>query len=228
MRNMEQLKELQEPSLVNQPEGSIFEQSLNAPWKVWNQIHSWLVLPWVRLLFVLNGIAWGTDWRFYGVPIVQKHRDSQMRFGTGLRLRSSMRSNPLGPNHPVILATWKPGACLEIGSNFAMTGGCICAEEEITIGDNVVVGANTTIVDTDFHPLESQKRLLSAPNAETARVLIEDRVFIGMNCLILKGVRIGEGSVIGAGSVVTREIPAGVIAAGNPALILRRFSSTVH
>jgi acetyltransferase-like isoleucine patch superfamily enzyme len=225
---MEQLGEFQEHSPVDQPEGSIFEQGLNAPWKVWNQIHSWLVLPWVRLVFASNGITWGTDWRFYGVPIVQKHRDSQMFFGPGLRLRSSLRSNPLGPNHPVILATRKPGACLEIGAHFAMTGGCICAEENIAIGDHVVVGANTTIVDTDFHPLEFQMRLLSGANAETARVLIEDRVFIGMNCLILKGVRIGEGSVIGAGSVVTREIPAGVIAAGNPAQILRQFSYTVH
>jgi acetyltransferase-like isoleucine patch superfamily enzyme len=221
---MEQLRELQEQTRSERLKGSAFEEGWNAPWKVWNHLHSWLILPWVRLMFAFKGISWGADWRFYGVPIIQKHRESQMCFGSGLRLRSTLRSNPLGPNHPVILATWKAGACLEIGAGFAMTGGSICAEEHICIGDQVVVGANTTIVDTDFHPLEAHRRFISPAEAETSPVVIENQVFIGMNCLILKGVRIGEGSMIGAGSVVTSDLPAGVIAAGNPARILRWIS----
>ena len=53
---------------------------------------------------------------------------------------------------------------------------------------------------------------------------VEDDVFIGMNCLILKGVTIGKGSVIGAGSVVVKNIPSGVIAAGNPARVIREMT----
>jgi acetyltransferase-like isoleucine patch superfamily enzyme len=170
----------------------------------------------VWALFLLNGIPWKRNWRFFGVPILQKHRGSQMRFGDGLQLRSTVRSNPLGANHPVVLCTWQAGAVLQIGENFAMTGGSIIAAERIVIGDNVNVGANTTIMDTDFHPLEVQSRRSDAEPAKTALVTIEDDVFIGMNCLILKGVTLGQGSVIGAGSVVTKDVPPNTVVAGNP------------
>jgi carbonic anhydrase/acetyltransferase-like protein (isoleucine patch superfamily) len=190
-------------------------------WKIWNEVWRRLAWPRVRLAFALNGIAWGSDWRLYGAPIIQKHRDSRMQFGPGLSLRSSARSNPLSPNHPVVLATWQAGAVLEVGAQFAMTGGTLCAAERITIGDRVTVGANCTIVDTDFHPPEVALRQISPNGAETAPVAIEDNVFIGMNCLILKGVTIGRGSVVGAGSVVTRDAPPGVIIAGNPARVVR-------
>lgn len=144
-----------------------------------------------------------------------------MRFGPRLGLRSRVRSNPLGPNHPVILCTWQAGAVLTIGADFGMTGGSIVAAECITIGDRVTIGANTTIIDTDFHPLDPEQRRLHPQEARTAPVVIEDDVFIGMNCLILKGVTIGRGSVIGAGSVVTKSVPPGVIVAGNPERMIR-------
>jgi acetyltransferase-like isoleucine patch superfamily enzyme len=201
-------------------------QVRDTPWKIWNEIWRWIAYPRVRLLFALNGIAWGSGWRVHGVPIIQKHRHSQMIFGPGLGLRSSVRSNPLGPNHPVVLTTWQAGAVLEIGANFAMTGGTICATKRIIIKNNVTVGANTTIADTDFHPLHPEVRRLHPQEAQTAPILIEDSVFIGTNCLILKGVTIGQGSVVGAGSVVTKDVPPNVIAAGNPARIVRELCAS--
>ena len=93
--------------------------SFDTPWKVTNEIIRRVTYPYLRLLFSLNKIQWGPGWKLYGVPIIQKHRRSIMRFGPGFSLRSSMRSNPLGANHPVILCTWQPGAVLEIGDNFA-------------------------------------------------------------------------------------------------------------
>ena len=182
-----------------------------------------MAYPSVRLLFACSGIHWGCDWRFYGVPIIQKHRRSWMSFGPGLRLRSSVRSNPVGPNHPVVLCTWEEGARLEAGADFFMTGGTLCAAERIIIGSHVSVGANTIIVDTDFHPLDPDLRRLSPAEAKSAPVVIEDNAFIGMNCLVLKGVTIGQDSVVGAGSVVTRDVPPRTIVAGNPAKGVREL-----
>jgi len=196
---------------------------IETPWKIWNEISRFLVLPVVRVIFLFYGIPWKKRWKFFGVPIIEKHRNSKMIFGDGLQLRSTIIANPLGANHPVVLCTWNPGASLIIGNNFGMTGGTICAAESITIGNNVAVGANTTIIDTDFHPLDPQVRKAAPSRGCTSPIVIEDDVFIGMNCLILKGVCIGRGSVIGAGSVVTRSIPAGVIAAGNPARVIKKL-----
>lgn len=195
--------------------------ALDTPWKLWNEVGRWLGLPWNWWLFRRNGIPWGKGWRLYGAPIVLKHRHSRMEFGEGLQLRSNRRSNPLAPNHPVVLCTWQAGAELRVGAHFAMTGGVICAARQIVIGDWVTVGANTTIVDTDFHPLQPEHRRLQPQEAAVAPVVIEDEAFIGMNCLILKGVRLGRGCVIGAGSVVTRDVPPGAVAAGNPAQVIR-------
>ncbi len=197
---------------------------MDTPWKLHNNLFRFILHPWMRISFFAKGISWGRGWRFYGLPIVQKHRKSRMKFGNGLQLRSTARSNPLGANHPVILCAWQAGAVLQIGDNFAMTGGSIIAAEKITIGDNVNVGANTTIMDTDFHPLDMQARRLDSQPAKTAPIVIQDGVFIGVNCLILKGVTIGHGSVIGAGSVVTKNVPPGVIVAGNPARVLGNVS----
>ncbi len=157
----------------------------------------------------------------YGLPIIQKHRQSRMSFGSGLQLRSTVRSNPLGPSHPVFLSTRRSNSVLEIGDEFAMSGGTLCAAEKIIIGNRVTVGANSIVVDTDFHPLRPEERLANLPAEETAPVRIEDDVFIGTSCLILKGITIGRGSVIGAGSIVTQNIPPAVIAAGNPARVIR-------
>lgn len=95
----------------------------------------------------------------------------------------------------------------------------LVAAERIQIGQRVQVGANCTIADTDFHPLTAAGRAQDfLAGAHAAPITIEDDVFIGMQCLILKGVTIGRGSVVGAGSVVTRDVPAGVVVAGNPAV----------
>lgn len=117
------------------------KRTIDTPWKVWNEVWRWLVYPKVRLLFAYNGIPWGRGWRFHGIPTIQKHRGSRMSFGPGLGMRSSVRSNPLAPNHPVVLTTWQREARLKVGANFAMTGGTLCAAERNIIGNNVAVGA---------------------------------------------------------------------------------------
>jgi acetyltransferase-like isoleucine patch superfamily enzyme len=204
----------------------IIDQVLDMPWKAATELGAWLSYPRVRLLFWGMNLPWDPSWRFYGVPIIQKHRRSTMRLGGGLQLRSSVRSNPLGPTHPVILCTWQTGALLEIGTDFAMTGGSVVAAEHVTIGDRVTVGANCTITDSDFHSLILAERERQPSGGMTIPVVIEDDVFIGMNCLILKGVHIGRGCVVGAGSVVTRNVPPNSVVAGNPARVIDTLEHT--
>lgn len=205
---------------------SNFTHALETPWKARNEIERLLLLPLARMQFALAGVSWGEGWRLYGLPIIQKQRSSILTIGARLNLRSTVRSNPLGPAHAVILSTRRPGAMLVIGDDFGMTGGSIVCEERVTIGQRVTIGANAIIVDTDFHPLDAVIRQQNPTDGATRPVVIEDDVFIGMNTLVLKGVTIGRGSVIGAGSVVTRDVPAGVIAAGNPARVIRENTKT--
>ena len=202
-------------------ESQIPKDILDTPWKLVSELRRLLALPYVRFYFALNGVAWGRGWKVYGRPIIQRHRTSHLSIGQGLYLRSFPSSNPLGPYRPVILSTRSRNAVLRIGDDVGITGGTLCAARRIEIGDRVFIGANAIIVDTDFHPIDPEHRRQAPQDGAVAPVIIEDDVFIGMSSLILRGVHIGRGSVIGAGSVVTTSVPPGVICAGNPARVVR-------
>lgn len=199
----------------------MWAKSIAAPWGVFNESTRLLLLPLVRFYFILWGVPWRRGWSIFGLPIIQRYRGSQIMLGNNLSLRSTWGSNPLAPAHPVVLATRTAEAQIAIGDDVGITGGTICASLSVTIGDRVLVGSDVTIVDTDFHPLDMAARRNFDQVGECAPVVIESDVFIGMKAIILKGVRIGRGSVIGAGSVVTRDVPPHSICAGNPASVVR-------
>ena len=196
-------------------------QARDMPWKASNELRRWLILPFVW--WRLRGLSLGGGWRCYGLPIIQRHRQSEIRVGRRLALRSSPASNPLGPNRPVIISTRRAGASITIGDDFGMTGGSLVCEQRISIGDRVWVGANAIITDTDFHPLDPEQRRTQPSAANTAPVTIADDVFVGMNALVLKGVTIGAGSVLAAGCVVARDVPPRSVVAGNPARVVREL-----
>lgn len=195
----------------------------NSPWKITSELRRLLIFPFVRLNFIFTGISWNSGWKIYGMPILQRQRMSRIEIARGLYLRSFAASNPLGPYRPVILTTRSSHARIVIGEDVGITGGTICAEESIEIGDRVLIGANCILVDTDFHPVDIPTRRIAPQRGRVAPISIGDDVFIGMNSLILKGVQIGQKSVIGSGSVVTKDVPPGVIYAGNPARLVRHL-----
>ena len=132
-------------------------------------------------------------------------------------------------------ALGEKGVCA-IGDFSLVNGALIMAEERIEIGSHCLISWNVGIADSDFHPLEPAQRIIDAhalapffkdrpprPRLRTAPVIIEDNVWIGMNAIILKGVRIGENSVVAAGSVVTKSIPRNVVVAGNPAIMVKEL-----
>ena len=134
---------------------------------------------------------------------------------------SRASSNPAGLPHPTILAALVPGSVIRIGENTGISGAAIAARCGITIGRNVLIGAGACIWDTDFHPIDPyERRTHPTHKASCAPVFIQDDVFIGARAMILKGVTIGWGAVIGAGAVVTKDVGACQIAAGNPARIV--------
>jgi acetyltransferase-like isoleucine patch superfamily enzyme len=88
----------------------------------------------------------------------------------------------------------------------------------ISIGRRCLFGPGVHVYDSDFHPLAASDRRGTA--ARMARVEIGDDVFIGTNALILKGVSVGDGSVVGAAAVVVADVPPGAVVAGNPARVV--------
>ena len=128
------------------------------------------------------------------------------------------------------LATEK-NALIEIGDYCFIGSATIAASKQIIIGNYVYIAGGVTIVDTDFHPIDPAERLRDTiaistvgdktrrPHFESAVVIIEDDVWIGFNATILKGVTIGKGSIIQPGAVVIKNVPAGSMVSGNPAII---------
>jgi len=96
----------------------------------------------------------------------------------------------------------------------------ISAAKSIRIGDNCMFAANVTISDSDWHGIYNRIR----PFRCTKPVVIENNVWLGERVIVTKGVTIGENSVVGAGSVVTKSIPANSVAAGNPARIIKTIN----
>lgn len=162
-----------------------------------------------------------------GRPIVSLARGSRVQIGERCVLCSDSQINALGVNHPVVLRTLSPGAEIVIGADTGMSGGSICAAGSIRIGAGCLIGANVTLADTDFHALNPANRRYnrSPDDIGVAPIVIGDNVFIGADTFVLKGVRVGKNSVIGAGSVVTRDVPENAVAAGNPARVIRSIST---
>ncbi|MEZ6123683.1 MAG: acyltransferase [Planctomycetaceae bacterium] len=147
-----------------------------------------------------------------------------MKLGENLTLLNDSRYNRAGINHAVQLVCVR-GAALTIGKNVGISGGAIFCTTAVTIGDNVLLGVNCSVFDTDFHAMDYRDRRLGRPG-KSSPVIIEDDVWLGANVTVLKGVTIGARSVVGAGSVVTTSIPADTFAAGAPARGIRSLAAS--
>lgn len=90
------------------------------------------------------------------------------------------------------------------------------------IGNNVLIGSGCVICDSDAHPIHPSERQ-NHELTKSSPIIIGNDVFIGARSIILKGVTIGEGAVIGAGSVVTKDVPSMCVYAGNPAILIKKM-----
>ena len=165
-----------------------------------------------------------SSFRTNGIPFIMVACGGRFSLGKNFAMNNGIKGNPIGCYERCTFFVDK-GAEIVIGDHVGISQTALISHCSIRIGNNVKIGGGTCVYTTDFHSLdpiirassEDQKHRKSAP------VTIEHDAFIGARCIILKGVTIGENSIVGAGSVVTKSIPANEIWAGNPAKFIRKI-----
>lgn len=189
---------------------------------------------------IIRGIMWGIDYiltemtfrgngvkfsrfRTGGRPYVIVARGGKMTIGRNFAMNNGIKHNPIGMPQPCTFFVDR-GCTLTIGDNVGVSQTALIAHADLSIGDNVKIGGGTCVYTSDFHSLDATIRASKDDMKHRVNmpVFIEHDAFIGARCLILKGVTIGACSIIGAGSVVTKPVPAGEIWAGNPARFIRK------
>lgn len=156
--------------------------------------------------------------------IIRFHGNGKICLGEEVEVNSApLLGNPVGINCRTHLCAYD-SAYLKIGNNVGISGATIVAHCGIIIEDNVLIGGGTQIYDTDFHSIFYNERLSNTvPLGKT--VIVKRGAFIGGNSIILKGVTIGERSVVGAGSVVANDIPSDEVWGGNPARFIKKINN---
>ena len=182
----------------------------------WNRVYFLKIVSTLiaQIKFRLWGITFGKKLHVIGRIIVFRNPESIIRIGNHCVFNSSSKLNFRGINHPCILQTGTKDAKIIIGNHVEMSGCSIVCNDSVMIGNNVLFGANCQIGDRDGH----QDRYASKP----APIIIEDGVWLGMNVTVLKGVTIGKNTIIGANSLVTKDIPANCIAVGSPCKVIKQ------
>ena len=162
----------------------------------------------------------GKNVKIYGKMYLDLKENSKLIIGDNVIFRNKTIYNFVGIAKESSIYV-NSNAILEIGENSGFSGVSIFCAKGIKIGEYCNLGGNTSIWDTDFHPLDWDLRRHTLSGTKTAPIFIGDDVFIGAHCLILKGVLIGDRSILGAGSVLTKNINSDCIYAGNPAKFIR-------
>jgi acetyltransferase-like isoleucine patch superfamily enzyme len=139
--------------------------------------------------------------------------------GNRVRILSGY-SNYVGANNPTAFFVCNGGE-INIQDDCGLSNLTISCRKRIDILEGTFIGGGSRIYDNDFHQMDPQSRLSNQGSVSSAPICIGPRAFVGAHCIVLKGVTIGEGAVIGAGSVVTRDVPAFEIWAGVPAKKIR-------
>lgn len=196
---------------------------LGTYYKIKTSINTFFVRSYLQIRF--KHVKWAKGIEIRGGISIKIHKSSVLSIGDNCIFNSNSKFNLVGINKKVTIAVSKNSE-LVIGRNCGFSGTSIYAASKIVIGDYCNFGGNVFIWDTDFHPLDyAERRVHNAEKIKSSPVIIGDDVFVGANSIILKGVKIGTRSIIGAGSVVTKDIPADEIWAGNPARYIRKIQT---
>jgi len=171
-----------------------------------------------RLKLRALGCPVGKGLKIDGKLWVWAQKKGCIRLGDSVKINSRFGSNLVGLTNPAVFQCLD-GGTITIGNHSGLSSPILSARSSITIGEHTLIGGNVRIFDHDYHSLDFAKRggKETSSDVKTRPVQIGNNVFIGTNAMILKGVTIGDRAIIGAGSVVSKDVPADEIWAGNPA-----------
>lgn len=195
-----------------------------------SKICSSLYIGWNKIYFFLNNIKCGKNFRVFNHLYLKIHVGALVQIGNNCTIMSGAGLNPLSRNIKTCIYVGKK-ATLKLGNDVGISSSTLGVKESVSIGNSVAIGADCIIMDTDAHNLDWKIRCSEETNeygesvdmvtAASAPIVIEDNVLVGARCIILKGVTIGARSIIGSGSIVTKDIPSDCIAAGNPCKVIK-------
>lgn len=195
-----------------------------------SKICSSLYIGWNKIYFFLNNIKYGKNFRVFNHLYLKIHVGALVQIGNNCTIMSGAGLNPLSRNIKTCIYMGKK-ATLKLGNDVGISSSTLWVKESVSIGNSVAIGADCIIMDTDAHNLDWKIRCSEETNeygesvdmvtAASAPIVIEDNVLVGARCIILKGVTIGARSIIGSGSIVTKDIPSDCIAAGNPCKVIK-------
>lgn len=185
-------------------------------------------------LFWLSNINYGRNLCVYNKIYV--NGQGKVKIGNDFTFTSGGAINPICRNIRGSIYTMTPNSRIEIGERVGISSSCLWSKTLIKIGNDVKIGGDCIIIDNDAHPLDYLKRRdeyakevgwkkYIDEDIPSAPICIDDDVWIGARCQILKGVHIGARSIIAAGSVVTKDIPSDVVAGGNPCKVIRELKN---
>jgi len=159
---------------------------------------------WYRLRY--RRLTIGRDVRFVGR--LRLRQGTELVLGDRTRIRGRVVVNG--------------GGRVEVGADTLLNGCWIVAGEFVEVGDRCLV-SDCGITDSDFHNADPELRHLPALPSTRRAVHVGTNVWLGAHALVLKGVRIGDDCLVGAGAVVRHDLPEGVVATGNPAVVTGKF-----
>lgn len=180
--------------------------------------------------FILHRVSFRKRTYFFGRVIVSTEKYAvpainypSIIIGHDVRFNSGRSYNLIGGDSRTILRTVNNGK-IYIGNHVGISNSAIVAYHSVVIEDGVLLGGGVKIYDCDFHSKSYELRVSNEDlNPPCAPIHIKKGAFVGGHSIILKGVTIGEKSIIGAGSVVTKNVPDGEIWAGNPAKFIKKI-----
>lgn len=204
---------------------------INKLFRVFPKLKNCFYILYNRLRFKIRGVKYGENMKIFNR--IHFEGDGTVVIGDNFVFRSGDGLNPLSRNIRGMFFV-ENNAVINIGDNVGISSACIWANNGISIGNNVNVGADCLIIDTDAHPHDYLKRRRSYADEvgysvyksiiPSAPITIGDDVWIGARCQVLKGVHIGNRTIIAAGSVVNKDIPSDVIAGGVPCKVLKNLT----